>query len=208
MSKVSPKSCSSWTDPYLNCHQGNYTGTPGCSVDFKTQRMNQKRSTSVCICAFPLVIDSRCLTRWATEWTYKKWHLSSRLLGIGKIFVGHLDDNNILRYTGWINVDDLPRRVKRWDPQQSINRGAKVLSCLRAFCRNQMAVAKDDNKVWMVEIRGGRDPAPSGSVGVPGAWGVYVRDLSVDERDIVSHRGGERMGIIPMHAVEELRSQK
>jgi hypothetical protein len=126
------------------------------------------------------------------------------MLGIGEIFAGYRDTNDVLCYTEWINVDNLVTRVERWNPQKSIDKGARVLNSLRAFCHSQMAVERDDDKVWRVVFGG--QVAPNGCAGVPGTSNVFVRELVVDERDIVSDRGGKRVGIVPMHAVEELRS--
>ena len=67
-----------------------------------------------------------------------------------------------------------------------------------------MAVERDDDKVWRVVLGG--QVAPNGCIGVSGASSVFWGELSVDERDIVSCREGNRIGIVPMHAVEELRS--
>jgi len=170
----------------------------------RTQRINARRSKCVCVCVFPWVVYSWYLTRWTVNGTYKKWYLQSRILGVGEVFAGYRDPNDVLCYTERINVDDLATRVKGWDPQKSIDRGARVLNSLRAFCHTQMAVERDDGKVWRVVFGG--QVAPNGCIGVSGASSVFLRELSVDERDIVSCREGNRIGIVPMHAVEELRS--
>jgi RAT1-interacting protein len=140
-----------------------------------------------------------CLTRWAVNSTYKKWYLQSRMLGIGNIFLGRRDFNDVLRETEWIRVDHLPARVEGWDPQEDVDKGARILNALREFCRTQNG---DDHKVWRVVC--GVQKAVSGMVSV--ASGVHVRELSLAERDIISSRRGERIGVITKHAVENLRS--
>ena len=138
--------------------------------------------------------------RWVTHNVYKKWHLQSRMIGIGEIFVGYRDTDDILRSSEWIGVDELVARVNGWDPQTNFDKGSRILNSLRAFCHAQMAVRRDDDRVWMVEICNGQ-----GS-GVPVSDGVFVRDLTVDERASVACRKGNRIGIIAMSVVEELRS--
>jgi RAT1-interacting protein len=166
--------------------------------------MDAARPTSVWIYIYPaLSYQIRHLSRFISANTCKKWYMQSHLLGVSQIFVGHRTSEDVLCDTEWVNVDDLPARIQRWDPQHSIDKGQSILNSLREFCRDETAMKRDDDRIWRVEVYGG--PPPSGFIRLSDTHRVYVRDLRADEKVFVNRRSGQRIGIIPARAVEELR---
>lgn len=162
----------------VDCIKGQYTGQPDTFLELKSKK---------------IVEDDRNLTAW-----YKKSYMQSHLTGISELFVGY-HSNDILRRTEMLCIADIPSKIlsngQPWNPQKELDRGYATLTAIRKSCSEQLAKCSSDgitdDKVWRVNVL---------------RKGIYIRELAADSLAFAISDREERIGIVPLKVIKELRS--